>query len=102
MVDNRNPFDSFLTVVAGEKIPRNELNISSGIEAERLFEATKSVRRSNEATYVGKAVLEKYLNDFGSNETIRSRHQNAVVQGYNVFRIHAEASATNRALNCNK
>src|SRR5439155_7391451 len=51
MVDNRNPCGSFLTVVAGEKIPCNKLDISSSIEVgEHVLEAAEVTRGPNEAT----------------------------------------------------
>jgi len=103
MVDNRNPFSSFLTVIAGQKIPCNKLDISSGIEpGENAIEAAKVTRGPNEAAEICKAVFEKFLDDSRSDETIGSRDQNTVVQGYNVFRIHAEASAANKGLDGNK
>ena len=65
MVDNRNPFGSFLTVVAGEKIPCNTLNISSDIElADHVLEAVKVTRAPNEAAEIGKAVFEKLFDHF--------------------------------------
>jgi hypothetical protein len=65
MVDNRNPFGSFLTVIPGQKISCNKLDISSGIElGEHVLEATKVTRRPNEAAEICKAAFEKLFDDF--------------------------------------
>ncbi len=72
MVDNRNPFDSFLTVVAGEKVPCNKLDISSSIElGEHVLKAAEVTRGPNEAAEISKAVFEKLLDHFSSDKATR-------------------------------
>src|SRR5436305_6714461 len=72
MVDNGNPVGSFLTVISGQKISCNKLDIFSGIEfGEHLFEAAKVTRGPNEAAEICKAVFEKLLDHLSSNKAIR-------------------------------
>jgi hypothetical protein len=89
MVDDRNPFSGFPTVVAREKIARNQLNIFSGIEStERVLKAVKLARGPNEAAEIGKTVIEKSFDDFCSDKTVGSCDQDAIVPGRNTFKIH--------------
>ncbi len=79
MVDNRNPFGSFLTVIAGQKIPCNKLDISSGIElGEHVLEAAKVTRGPNEAAEIAEAIFEKGLDDAYTDKPVRSCDQNAI------------------------
>ena len=86
MIDNRGPRRCFPAIRGRKKIACNDFHFLLGIELSDCFsESAKLAGGPNEAADISKAVVEKDLNDFGSDETIRSRDQNTVVQGYNVF-----------------
>jgi hypothetical protein len=70
MVDDRNPFRGFPTVIAREELACNKLDISSGIElAEHVLEAAKVTGGPNEAAEVDKPVIEKSFDDFCSDKS---------------------------------
>src|SRR6266496_3110965 len=89
MVDDRNPFSGFPTVIAREKIACNKLNILAGIEpAEGFLETVKPARGPNEATKIGKAVFEKLLDHFLADKTVGSCDQDAITSQGDIFRTH--------------
>jgi hypothetical protein len=79
MVDDRNSFSGFPTVIAREKIACNELNILADIKpTERFLKTVKPARGPNETAEIAEAIFEKGLDDAYTDKPVRPRDQNEI------------------------